>query len=198
MTELFIFLQMGGDIDQVELRPIQGYELNPADFEVHRTACSVSADRARLLETIEAGTGTLAAFNRMMREALEAIVARFHLEQRRLADGHDDHLRPQGAALTVPHTVQSAGAPSRSANHSRTFPSPLQASRDILARRPSPKLVLGSGVPLVLSQPASRAASRGSLSPTRTPEQTDRHAPRSEPSASRSRSPPPQATSTTS
>ena len=112
VTEIFIFMQMGGTADRIEMilpdhalgAPAAGdvsAKASPFDvhdaiksFDVQRAACFRSEERERLLTVIEAGFGGLGVFNEVLVKLLDAAVAlRDAAEARALAAKRGERMR---------------------------------------------------------------------------------------------------------
>jgi len=70
VMELFTFVQMGGHVDRVVVRSVQGNSTIKqalADFHAERAMCYKVEDRQKLLAIIETSFGTFGNFNNLMR-----------------------------------------------------------------------------------------------------------------------------------
>jgi len=75
LIELFVFLEMGGGVDQVEIIFTNDvdYLSTTENLDARSAGCSHPNDRERLLSTIEAGFGGVETFNVMLKQRLRQI-----------------------------------------------------------------------------------------------------------------------------
>lgn len=70
VTELWVYLQMGGDPSRIELHVPPGFELQVDTFDARAASCVSTADRDWLLTMIEAGCRGIDQFNHSVKVAL--------------------------------------------------------------------------------------------------------------------------------
>ena len=74
IMEIFIFLEMGGAISNVDIKPIHGTTAELAQhfasFDVQEAKCFLLEDRLRLLAVIEAAYGSFDLFNEHVRSLM--------------------------------------------------------------------------------------------------------------------------------
>ena len=74
IMEIFIFLEMGGKISNVDIKPIHGTAAELAQlfasFDVQEAKCFLLEDRSRLLAVIEAAYGSFDLFNEHVRSLM--------------------------------------------------------------------------------------------------------------------------------
>lgn len=102
IVELFVFIEMGGREEQIDVRFTEGYAMDPVSFDVHTATCSNALDRERLLSTIEYGFRDLDSFNQHIVRLFTNIVAR--------GSGPAPKKRPRGdVTVEIPYATPKPG-----------------------------------------------------------------------------------------
>ena len=72
VMELYVYLRMGGSWEDIRMHLMSKEALSAvAAFDVSKARCYHAADRHKLLAVIEAGFGTFAPFNKIVRTMIK-------------------------------------------------------------------------------------------------------------------------------
>ena len=107
--ELFTFLRMGGALQRIRVVELgEGAEVSAslAKFDASKAQCYLTQDRERLLGVIEAGFGTLSAFDATIRHTFKGRKGSISTRRASL----DDQPAPLRRAQTQPATLLAEDA----------------------------------------------------------------------------------------